>query len=128
MTTLESVRALAAIQLGAVGLSHVIAHRAWTSFFIGLRSKGDAGVLCVALLSLGVGSFVVAFHPVWSGIPAALTVYGWLQVLKGTVYLTFPAIGLRKLRVVSEERSRMFVLPGVGLLALAALLAYDLFA
>ena len=49
MSLPESVRAFAAIELGAIGLSHVLAHRAWARFFIGLREKGDPGVLFVGL-------------------------------------------------------------------------------
>ena len=126
MSVLESVRAFAAIQLAAVGLSHVLAHRAWASFFVGLRERGDAGVLVVALLSLGVGAFVVAFHPVWSGIPLVLTLMGWAQVLKGLVYFCLPSFGLRRLETVSVERARMFVYPGAVFVLFAGLLVYHL--
>jgi len=126
MDTERAVEVFAIIHLTTMGLSHVFAHRAWAEFFVLLREKGEPGVLVAAFLSLGFGSIVVAFHPVWSGIPLVLTIYGWSQVLKGLIYFTFPSFGLRKLGIVSIERSRMLVIPGAGLLVLAALIASSL--
>ena len=111
-----------------MGLSHILAHRAWAEFFILLREKGHAGVFLVGLLSLGFGSIIAAFHPVWSGVPLVLTLFGWADVLKGLVYLSFPSFGLEKLHLVSLERSKMFIVPGVGLLALAAVVLWGLLA
>jgi hypothetical protein len=122
----RAVQLFAVIHLTTAGLSHILAPRAWASFFILLRGKGHAGVLAVGFLSLWFGSIVAAFHPVWSGIPLALTLLGWAQVLKALVYFCFPAWGMRRLAIVSEERARMFVIPGVVLLLLAGLIAYHL--
>jgi hypothetical protein len=120
------VEIFAVIHFATMGLSHIVAHRAWAEFFILLREKGHPGVFAVGFLSLGFGSIVAAFHPVWSGIPLVLTLLGWAHVLKGLVYLCVPSIGLKKLGVVSLERSRMFMIPGVALLLLAALILWGL--
>jgi hypothetical protein len=125
--TLESgVQVFAIIHLATMGASHILAHRAWAEFFIALREKGEAGVLVVGFLSLGFGSIVAAFHPVWAGVPLVLTLIGWAQVLKGLIYMSAPGFGLRQLGRVSVERSRMFVVPGVILLGLAGLLLLHL--
>ena len=127
MSTLErAVELFAVIHLGTTGLSHILAPKAWARFFIWLRSKGEPGVFCVAFLSLGFGSIIAAFHPVWSGLPLVLTLLGWAQVAKGLVYFAFPGFGLRKLEFVTLERARMFVYAGFLLLAVAALLIYHL--
>jgi len=107
-----------------MGLSHVVAHRGWAEFFILLREKGTAGVFVVGFLSLGFGSVVAAFHPMWSGPAIVLTLLGWGQVLKGLIYFSFPAYGHRKLEMVSTERSRLFMIPGFGLLLIAGLLLW----
>ncbi len=122
----RAVQILAVVNFTVVGLSHVTAHRAWADFFLRLRSRGEAGVFVVAFMSLAFGSIVVAFHNVWSGIPVALTLIGWAQVLKAFTYFVFPAYGLKRMRMVAAERSRLFVYPGILLLVLAALLAYHL--
>jgi hypothetical protein len=120
------VEIFAVIHLGTMGLSHIVAHRAWAEFFVLLREKGHPGVFAVGFLSLGFGSIIAAFHPVWSGIPLVLTLLGWAQVLKGLLYLCIPSYGLKKLSLVSLDRSRTFVAPGVVLLLLAALIVWGL--
>ncbi len=82
MTIETGIQTFAIIHLGTLGLSHVIAHKTWARFFIWFREKEGPGVFCIAFLSLGLGSVIVAFHPVWSGIPIVLTVFGWSQVSK----------------------------------------------
>ncbi len=128
MTLQTGVEVFAIIHLTTMGLSHITAHRAWAEFFILLREKGHAGVLVVGFISLGFGSIIAAFHPVWSGVPLVLTLLGWSQVLKGLIYLSFPAVGLKKLHFVSLERSKIFIVPGVGFLVFAAVLLWDLLA
>ncbi|MDH3206643.1 MAG: hypothetical protein OEO79_08525 [Gemmatimonadota bacterium] len=122
--TQTSVQLFAIIHLTTIGVSHVVAHRGWAEFFILLRKKGPAGVFVVGFLSLGFGSIVAAFHPVWTGPAIVLTLFGWSQVLKGLLYFSFPAYGLRKLELVSIERSRLFMIPGAGLLMIAGLLLW----
>ena len=124
----RAIQVFALIQFIVIGLSHVLQPRAWVTFFILLREKGDAGVFVVAFLSLIFGSIVVAFHNVWTGLPIALTVIGWAQVVKGLIYFTFPAFGLRRLQTVSYERAFVFIPAGVAFLVLAAVLGYHLWA
>lgn len=120
----NAVVIFALVHFTVIGLSHVFAPRGWVSFFLWLRSKGEAGVFIVGGMSLWFGSIIVAFHNVWTGWATLLTLLGWAQVFKGALYLVFPKLGLRMLGRVSEEKSREFVYAGAGLLAvLAALLA-----
>jgi hypothetical protein len=128
-TTIErAVQIYAIIQFVVIGLSHVFQPRAWVAFFILLREKGEAGVFAVAFMSLAFGSVVAAFHNVWSGLPLALTLIGWAQVLKALIYFTFPAFGLRRLQTPSYERAYVFIPAGVLFLGLAGMLSYHLWA
>gem|GEM_PF-1657777 len=106
----RAVQLFAVIHLLVIGVSHVFASRAWSEFFIALRERGRPGVFFVGLLSLGFGSIIAAFHAVWSGVPLLLTVLGWVQCVKGAVYLTFPDVGLRQLGRVTADRHRVFCL------------------
>lgn len=128
MTTIAAVQLFVVIHLTATGLSHILAHQAWAEFFIGLRDRGRPGVIVIGMMSLAFGSIIAAFHPIWSGLPVVVTLLGWSQVAKGVIYLSFPDYGLKKLEIVSLERSRMFIIPGVGLLLIAALTAWILVA
>ena len=122
----RAIEVFAAINFLVTGLSHLLAPRAWARFFIQLRERGEPGVFVVAFLSLGFGSLIVSLHNVWYGLPAALTVYGWSQVLKSILYMAFPAIGLRVLARIDEDRSGRFRVAGLALLALGVLMAVHL--
>lgn len=122
----RAVQIFAVIHLLTMGLSHIVAPRAWAEFFVDLRERGDRGVFVVGFMSLGFGSIVAAFHPVWSGIPLVLTLLGWAQVVKAFTYFLWPSWALRRMALVSVERSRLFVPAGVALCAIAGLLIYHL--
>lgn len=117
----------AAVQFLVIGLSHIAQPRAWVEFFVWLRGKGRAGVFVNGLLSLGFGSFIVAFHNVWEGLPTVLTVVGWAQVLKGLVSLVLPQVAMRGLTRVSPDRAWEFVVGGFLSLALSAVFWYLVF-
>lgn len=120
----RAIEVLAAIQFLVIGLSHIAHPHAWVEFFEWLRSKGHTGAFLNGMLSLSIGPLIVAFHNVWTGLPAVLTVLGWAMVLKGLICLVFPQVALRSLARVSPSRSREVVVAGVALLALSAMCWY----
>lgn len=122
----QAVQIFAIIQLAVVGISHIIQPRAWANFFMQLRKLGESSAFAIAMPTLALGSFIAAFHNVWEGIPVLLTVYGWALVVKATVYLIFPRVGLEMLQRVSQDRAQMFIIPGILMLALACLLLFHL--
>ncbi len=121
-----SIERLVALLCFVFGVSHVVQPRAWVELFVNWRDQGTRGVFYMALLHLPVGAFIVAFHNVWSGIPALVTLLGWGWMLKGALYLCYPQHGLRMMRVVSVERSWHFVIAGLGLVVIALLICYSL--
>src|SRR3954471_23985189 len=118
----RAVQIYAVINFTVIGLSHVLRPRGWVAFFVLLRERGEAGVFAVGLLNLIFGSIIVGFHNVWSGIPLVLTLVGWANVAKALLYFTFPALGLCKLRAVSDQQAYQIVIGGAFFLLLAALL------
>lgn len=114
------------IHLGLMGLSHVVRHRTWAEFFILLRGRGYSGVFVHGFISLGFGSMILAFHRVWAGIPAVVSVVGVLYLVKALQCFVFPAVSMRSLNRVTLERSRVFVAPGVLFLGLAGVIGYGL--
>lgn len=122
----EAVQIFAIIHLGTMGVSHLVQPRVWIDFFVRVREWGEPGVFAIGFLSLMFGSIVVAFHNVWQGIPTLLTVFGWLHVVKGLVYFTYPAIGLKGLAQVKPDQPWRYIVAGVLLLALAVAIAYHL--
>src|SRR5690349_5794372 len=123
----QATEIFAAVQFLVIGLSHTFQPRAWVAFFVWLRGKGDVGVFVNGFLSLWFGAVIVAFHNIWKGLPTILTVFGWAQVLKGLMCFVAPQRGMRSLERVSPERAREFVVAGVVLLILSAVLWYIVF-
>ena len=120
----RSVEILAIVLFAVVGLSHLLQPKAWAEFFILLRGKGEAGMFVDGFLNLQMAGIIIAFHNVWSGIPAVLTLLGWCLLIKSLLRFCLPKQGLRMIARVSAERSWEFQLAGAGLLVVAALLGY----
>ena len=124
----RSVEVLAIILFGVIGLSHILQPRAWAEFFILLRGKGEAGAFVDGFLNLQMGGVVVGFHNTWSGIPAVLTLVGWCLLIKSLIRFCAPKQALRVMARVSVERCWEFQVAGAGLLALAGLIGYGVYA
>jgi len=122
----RAVEIYAAVHFAVIGLSHLIQPKVWVQFFILLRGQGHAGVFVNGFLSLMFGSIIVAFHDVWTGTAVILTLIGWAQVLKALVSFVLPAVAMRGLARVSEERAWEFQVGGVVFLLAAAWLAVRL--
>jgi hypothetical protein len=120
----RATQVFAAVNFVVIGLSHMVQPGVWVDFFVMLRARGHAGVFVNGMLSLLVGSIIVAFHNVWSGYAMALTIVGWGQVFKGLLSLTVPSIGLRTLARVSVDRAFEFVAAGAVLLIIGLLQVY----
>jgi hypothetical protein len=124
----RSVEVLAVILFGVLGLSHILQPRAWAEFFIVLRDKGEPGAFVDGFLNLPIGAVIVAFHNTWSGVPAVLTLVGWCLLFKGLMRFCAPKLALRMIARVSIERSWEFQAAGAGLVVLAGLVGYGIYA
>src|SRR5687767_2433660 len=113
----RALEIFAVIQLTVIGLSHIVHHRAWAEFFIRLREKGEPAAFANGFFSLGMGSMILAFHRVWSGLPLVLTIFGILNLIKAAQCFLLPGVSMRLMNRVSLERSREFVSAGVVALA-----------
>jgi hypothetical protein len=124
----RSVEIVAIILFGVFGLSHILRPKAWAEFFILLRGKGEAGVFIDGFLNLPLGAVIVGFHNIWSGIPVVLTLVGWGLLIKGLIRFCAPQQALRLMARVSVARSWEFQVAGAGLVSLAGLLGYGVYA
>ena len=124
----RSVEVLAIILFGILGLSHILQHKAWAEFFILLLSKGEAGAFVDGFLNLPLGAVIVGFHNTWSGLPAVLTLVGWCLLIKSLIRFCAPKLALRIMARVSVERSWEFQVAGAGLVVLAGLIGYGVYA
>lgn len=79
-----------------------------------------------AAVQFAVGGLIVASHDVWVDDAVILTLIGWAQVVKALVSFCLPAVAMRGLSRVSDERAWEFQLGGTVFLALAAWLVVRL--
>ena len=121
-----SIQLLFAIVFFILGLSHLLQPMAWLCFFKMLEQKGEAGVLAIALLTMPPGLLIAVYHPVWTGIPLVLSLIGWGYLIKSSLYLVFPALGLRVLSRLSEANAGKFCWVGLVMTFFGALLAWEL--
>ena len=126
MSLTQSVQLYVAINLFVIGLSHFAQPKIWIDFFKYLSSKGNAGNVFNAMLSLSLGSFIVSFHFLWEWPEIIITIYGLMQLLKGILYLTFPSIGLKSISKVNEKSSK-FKWVGLIMCLLSAWIIYHVF-
>ena len=124
----RSIEVLAVVLSGVLGLSHILQPKAWAEFFILLRGKREAGAFVDGFLNLLLAGTIIAFHNVWSGIPAVLTLVGWCLLIKSLIRFWAPKVALRMMERVSVERCWEFQVAGAGLVVLAGLLGYGVYA
>jgi len=123
----QAVELLIAVSLIVIGLSHIIAHKAWGEFFEKLVALGRPGAFANGFLTLVPGTIVVGFHQIWSGIPVIVTLLGWAWVIKGTLIFLYPDRGVRSMQRVNQNNSRLFIVPGIIMLIVAGLILFHLF-
>jgi hypothetical protein len=124
----RSVEVLAIILFGVLGLSHLAQPKAWVNYFIRLRGLGDTGAFVDGFVNLALAAIVIAFHNVWSGTAMVLTLLGWALLIKGSIRFCAPKFALRMMARVAVERSWEFQAAGAGLLGVAGLLVYTVYA
>ena len=112
MTITESIELFTAINVAIIGLSHLIRPKIWVEFFIFLHAKKHVGNIFNAMISLGMGSFILSFHFIWRWPTILISSYGLLQVIKGFTYLVFPALGIASISKVNIENANKFRVVG----------------
>ncbi|HEY6509923.1 MAG TPA: hypothetical protein VIY56_17995 [Vicinamibacterales bacterium] len=123
----RSVEIFAVILFTVIGLSHVLQPKAWVQYFSLLRGAGEAGAFVDGFIHLPLAGVIIAFHQVWSGIPAVLTLLGWAFLVKSLLRFCAPKLGLRMMARVSVERAWEFQAAGLVLVLVAGLLGYGVY-
>ncbi|AXT18485.1 hypothetical protein D7030_07465 [Flavobacteriaceae bacterium AU392] len=126
MNTIQSIELFVAINLSIIGLSHFLQPKIWVDFFTYLHSKQNVGNIINALIALGMGSIILAFHFIWSWPRILITLYGLSQVVKALLYLTFPSVGIKSMSRVTMEKAHKFKWAGLLMFLLSSSIFYNL--
>jgi hypothetical protein len=119
MPSQHAIELFALINFAIIGLSLLLQPLAWVRLSEWIRREGEAGAIACGICSLLFGSLIVAFHRVWFGLLIVLTLVGWLQVIKGVIFLLAPGAGLKLMAIASPERCGLLRFAGLIWLALA---------
>lgn len=120
----QAVQYMAGISFLVLGLSVLLRADDWTGWMRSLEQRGRGTFLSLGCITLMTGSFIVAFHPVWQGIPMILTIIGWIAVAEGAVYLLFPQAMPVVLRAYLKCPKMFLRIGGVITIAIALCLLY----
>lgn len=120
----ESIAMFASINFTVIGLSHIFQVRGWRDFFQQLHSMGRAGAFANGMITLLMGSLIVSFHNIWTGVPILLTLIGWCYILKSAIVLLNPDWGLRSMQGFENASPLKCRLAGAVLLAVALTIAW----
>lgn len=127
MTTPEStllIEAFLMLPLFLLGLSHLVQPRLWLDVFKDLAEKGHIGVVWrTFLFELWPAVLIVMFHQDWSWPGLLITLYGHLLMLKVTLSLLVPGLGLKSLQQAEPTGQWAFIPAGLLLIALSAICA-----
>jgi len=123
----EKIRILCIISFLVIGLSHILQPKAWIAFFKLLIKQQHPGAFINGFITLPMGTLIVSFHNVWTGIPTLLTVMGWAYILKATIAFCFPALSLRSMKRVEKNNITEFRIGGVIFIIIALVLSASFF-
>ena len=99
----QAVQLMAGLSFGVMGASFLLRARDWQEWIRGLEGNPKRASLTLGSINILIGSFIVAFHPVWMGWKMLLTLFGALGLLKGTIYVLFPGVLAANLRCFSPR-------------------------
>lgn len=123
ITTMEqAVQFMAGISLLLVGLSYLLRADDWKKWLTKAEKDGRHASLVFGSINVLIGSFIVAFHHVWEGIPLILTIIGIIAVFKGAVYILFPQWLPTKLKYLSKNIKPILRVSGLILAVIGVLL------
>ena len=110
-----------------IGLSHILQPALWADYFANLRARGRAGLVSkIMQVELWPALLIVCLHQVWAGPAIVVTIYGWLLLMKVTVGLLLPNLGMASMGI-PERAPRSFVPAGVLMLGIGAAAGAALF-
>ncbi|MDB2414216.1 hypothetical protein N9W34_00415 [Rickettsiales bacterium] len=117
----QAVLLMAGISMLVFGLSYFFRAKEWDAWLLHTEKRGNRASLVFGSVNLLLGSFIVAFHPVWEGIPLILTIMGILAVCKGFSYLLFPQWLPTKLKYVNTSEKPLLQASGIVFIIISLL-------
>ena len=120
----KAIQIFAAVNFLVIGLSHIFQRNVWVDYFAKLKSLGKLGPFAEGFLYLNIGALIVSYHNVWTFPDVALTLIGWVFVLKAMFRFIAPAGVLKIYERMGHERAWQIQVAGAFMLPLSAFLMF----
>ena len=118
----KAILFMGGVSLLVVGASFLFRATLWNNWLEQVETRGQQASLTFGSINLLIGTFIVAFHPVWDGPTFLLTIIGIIALVKGMVYLIFPAWLPLKLRYIHTSEKPLFQIAGVAFILIGLIL------
>ena len=102
-----------------LGPSMAFRWRDWSVWLKRLRETGRPAGLTMGMLHLAIGTFILAFHWQWTGMPMLLSLLGAKAVAEGFVYSLFPGVMVAMLKWLEPHHRLVLPLAGIICIGLA---------
>jgi uncharacterized protein YjeT (DUF2065 family) len=117
----QAVLLMAGLGFSIMGLSYLFRAKEWNRWLEQIEQRGAHASFAFGGVNLLMGSFIVAFHPVWHGVPSLLSVLGVIAIVKGASYLLFPNYLPAKAGYIHRSNKPLFQISGVVWVLIAGL-------
>ncbi len=89
MDTSKFIAIILGVCFLASGLGYILSGQHWRNIFKGF-SEPSVSTFLFSLVLIVVGMAIVKYHNIWQSWKIWITLYGWICLIKGTLFLIFP--------------------------------------
>ena len=122
----QAIELMMAICFLLLGLSLLFRSGDWLDWMHFLQQRGTNSSIVLGMTNLLLGTFIIAFHWVWSGLAMIVTIFGCLFMFRALVLLMCPKFLPGMLKHVLEHHRSLIPFAGVFAAVVGLLLFYDL--
>lgn len=115
----QPIELIIGITFFILGLSLLFHQRKWTALINDILAKGPSAILMIGAADVLMGSFIISFHWVWSGLSTITTIVGALFLLRGTVRLLCPKMVVKRLKSMMRHATKTLWISGLTVIVLS---------
>ena len=113
MDTSKFIAKILGLTFLAAGLGHMVSGQHWRKVFEGF-SEPSVSTFLFSLALIVAGMAIVKYHNIWqSSWKIWITLYGWICLAKGTLFLIFPNFPSSFIHLLEEAPNDYFLGAGV---------------
>ncbi len=113
MDTSKFIAKILGVCFLAAGLGYILSGQHWRNIFEGF-SEPSVSTFLFSLALIVAGMAIVKYHNIWqNNWKIWITLYGWICLIKGTLFLIFPNFPSSFIHLLDEAPDDYFIGAGV---------------